>query len=58
MQRYGLSGKVDIGKILQHPSEVLPGVAVGDLNMASNVEWGIDHKHICSAVALVVKLFS
>ena len=49
-QHNGLFGKVDIGKILQRSGEVLPGAAVGDLDMAPVIERSIDHEQVGGAV--------
>ncbi len=42
----GFSGKVDIGKILQRLGEVLPGAAVGDLDVVPSVERSVDHEQV------------
>ena len=47
--------EVDVGNVHEHAGKVLPGAAVGDLDMAPGEQQGMDHEKVGSAAALVLE---
>ena len=51
-------GEVNVGKVPERPGEVLPGAAVGDLDVAPGEQRRMDHGHVCRPVAPVLMVVS